>query len=54
LLPLASRYGPGGKALALLLIVRSDLSHRVVVELWTAFGSVGVNVADQEIIVLDV
>jgi hypothetical protein len=35
-------------------MVKSDLSHRVVVEPTTAFGSVGVNFADQEIVVLAV
>ena len=48
---LPRRYGAGGKTLAELLMVRSDRSQRVVTEPPTAFGSVGVNVADHEMIV---
>lgn len=51
---LSEPYGVGGgKSLAELLIVRSDLSQRVVVEPSTP-GSLGMKVADQEMIVLDV
>jgi len=43
-----ARYGPGGKLLAELLIVRSDRSHLVVVEPAKPFVSSGVKVADHE------
>ena len=42
------RYGPGGKLLAELLMVRSDRSQRVVVEPAKPLPLAGVNVADQE------
>jgi hypothetical protein len=45
-------YGAGGKGPALLSMVRSDLSQRVVVEPATPLS--GANVADHEMIVLDV